>query len=85
MEGLYGGKYERIERVGNGAYGVIYKVRANSDGRLLIAKHIPLSQVEREKALQEVGVGPLSSRSSTGCGTTTSCATSTACCSRTRW
>jgi hypothetical protein len=28
MEGLYGGKYERLERIGNGAYGVIYKVRA---------------------------------------------------------
>lgn len=45
MEVLYRGEYERIERIGNGAYGVIYKVRAKSDGKLLIAKHIPLHQV----------------------------------------
>jgi hypothetical protein len=55
MQGLYGGKYERLERVGNGAYGVIYKVRAVADGKILVAKHIPVGQVEREKVLQEVG------------------------------
>ena len=52
MECLYYGRYQRIERIGNGTYGVIYKVRSLSDDTICIAKHIPLHNLDRTKALQ---------------------------------
>lgn len=52
MEHQYGGRYQRIERIGNGTYGVIYKVKSIPEGKVLIAKHIALHNVERGKALQ---------------------------------
>lgn len=42
MEMIYKGRYQRIERIGNGAFGVIYKVKSLPEGKILIAKHIPL-------------------------------------------
>jgi len=53
-EGLYGGLYQRIERIGNGTYGVIYKVRSIPKGEIFIAKHISLHNLDRVKALLEV-------------------------------
>ena len=41
----YNGKYEQIERIGNGAYGVIYKVKSIPQGEIFIAKHVGLHQV----------------------------------------
>ena len=56
MEVPYRGRYERIERMGNGAYGVIYKVKDLSNSETCIAKHIPLHNIDRTKATQEVQI-----------------------------
>lgn len=54
MESGYRERYERLERIGNGTYGVIYLVRCRATGKTLIAKHIALHNLDKAKALQEV-------------------------------
>ena len=54
MEVVYKSRYQRLERIGSGASGVIYKVKSQPEGRVLIAKHIPLFKLEKDTALQEV-------------------------------
>lgn len=78
MEVLYKGRYQRYERVGSGAFGVIYKVKSLPEGKTLIAKHIPLFNVEKSKALQEVPTCPYSLKFYKNSNTTTSSDTKTA-------
>ena len=54
MEVPYRGRYEKIERMGNGAYGVIHKIKDLTSLEMCIAKHIPLHNIDRTKAIQEV-------------------------------
>ena len=43
-------KYERIEEVGKGSFGSVYKIKRKSDGKILCWKEIDYGRMqEREK------------------------------------
>lgn len=42
-------KYEKVQKIGNGTFGMVYLVRRKQDGKLFAQKKVPLDMEAREE------------------------------------